>query len=529
VIRTETTKQACREITVEELEGVIELFGDGVVRAREAGYDGIELHAAHSYMLLGSFLSPLRNFRQDEYAGHSFEGRAKLLLQVLANIRSKVGADFPITLRISGFERKPGGREINDTQRLAPLLVEAGVDCFHVSGGVGDSNITQIITGPEYDPAYNLAAATAIKQVVDVSVMVVGQNMNPLDAEAILQQGRADIVAMGRALLADPELPNKARAGAIRDINRCILCQDCVDVMTTEGAGTRCAINPRCGREREYPIGPASTSKQVAIVGGGPGGLAAAQYAAERGHRVTLFESAGELGGAFRRAATVFPHNQAFLTHLIRRVESLPVVLRLGEAAAEANLRELALDAIIVATGGKVQAPKLLGDDASHVVKGPALHEFIEKVRIDPSVADALAEPVAIIGANLIGMELAECLAKLGKRIHLIEPTRRLATPAGKKRRGDHSIRLDTLGVPINTGIDIHGIGPEGIVIQRPNGKEGIIPAGTILIVGEIVGNPKFAETLDALAPEVYPIGDCTGFGLSKKAVAEAMATVYKL
>ena len=199
IVRTETTKQACREITLEEIEAVVEMYGEGARRAREAGYDGIELHAAHNYMMLGSFLSSLRNFRTDEYAGGKFEGRAKLLLDVLARIRQKVGDDFPITVRVSGFERASGGREINDTQRLAPLLVEAGVDCFHVSGGVGDANITQIITGPEFGAGYNVAAATAIKQVVDVPVLVVGQNMDPVQADAIIAEGRADLVAMARA------------------------------------------------------------------------------------------------------------------------------------------------------------------------------------------------------------------------------------------------------------------------------------------------------------------------------------------
>jgi len=340
VIRTETTKQACREISIEEIELVIELYGDAARRAREAGYDGVEIHAAHSYLMLGSFLSPLRNFRTDEYAGHSFEGRAKLLLQVVRKVRKEAGDDFPITVRLSGFEREAGGREINDTQRLAPMLVEAGVDCFHVSGGVGDSNITQIITGPEYSPGYNLAAATALKQVVDVPVMVVGQYMDPLFAESVLENEQADIIAMGRALLADPELPAKIHTGRLGEVRRCILCQDCIDVMTTLGQGTACAINPRCGREREYPLAcvddakaenaKAENSKKVLVIGGGPGGLEAARVACERGHRVILLEKESEPGGAFRTASTVFPHNRLFLDYLIDRVRSLPIELRLA-------------------------------------------------------------------------------------------------------------------------------------------------------------------------------------------------------
>ncbi|MBW2274370.1 MAG: FAD-dependent oxidoreductase [Deltaproteobacteria bacterium] len=533
VIRTETTKQACREMSVEEIEGIIELYGDAARRAREAGYDGIELHAAHSYMMLGSFLSPLRNFRTDEYAGHSFEGRAKLLLQVVGNIRSKVGGDFPITVRLSGFERESGGREINDTQRLAPMLVAAGVDCFHVSGGVGDSNITQIITGPEYDPGFNLAAATALKQVVDVPVMVVGQNMDPSFVAAILEREQADIIAMGRALLADPELPNKARTGRLGEINRCILCQDCIDAMTSVGQGTACAVNPRCGREREYPAGrtegKSEPEKKVLVIGGGPGGLEAARVACERGHRVTLLEKQTELGGAFRTASTLFPHNRLFLDYLVGRVRALPVELRLGEEASEAKIREIAPDVIIVATGGRAQAPDLAGQDGGNVIRGDEVHALIERASGGES-GDALpTSPVAVVGGNLMGLELAEWLARQGCRVHVIEPTRRLATPAGKKRRGDHAKRLDALGVAVNTGVPVQGIDEEGVHLDLGDGKSSVVKASTVILVGERVADETFFERVRSLAPEVHAIGDCTGFGLSKKAVAEATQVAYEV
>ncbi|MBK8287909.1 MAG: hypothetical protein IPK95_04100 [Cellvibrionales bacterium] len=200
MIRTPTTMQVCRELAIEEIPALVEMYGDACVRAQKAGYDGIELHAAHSYMLLGSFLSPLRNHRNDAYSGRKLEGRMKLLLEVIANIRQKCGKDFPIVVRLSGYEREAGGREINDTQRMAPMLVAAGVDGFHVSGGVTDNNITQLIPGTEYKQGYNVAMAAAIRQVVDVPVMVVGRNIDPVAAEKILQDGHADMVVMGRAV-----------------------------------------------------------------------------------------------------------------------------------------------------------------------------------------------------------------------------------------------------------------------------------------------------------------------------------------
>jgi 2,4-dienoyl-CoA reductase (NADPH2) len=536
VIRTETTRQACREISTEEIERVIDMCGDGAVRAREAGYDGIELHAAHSYMMLGSFLSPLRNLRTDEYAGAKFEGRAKLLLDVLANIRGKVGADFPITVRVSGFERQPGGREIDDTQRLAPLLVEAGVDCFHVSGGVGDGNITQIITGPEYRPGYNLAAARSIKQVVDVPVMLVGQNMDPDYAASLVADGQVDIVAMGRALLADPELPAKVREGRLREINRCTLCQACVDIMQTEFNGTGCVVNPRVGKEREYPREKAAVAKKVVVVGGGPGGMATAVYAAERGHRVTLIEREAELGGRFRFASTLFPGNQMYLDYLAGRIEDLGIEVRLGEAASDATVRELAPEAVVVATGGRFECPAVVGDDGEKAVTGEAVIELLERARAAARAggdggpgAVPVGERVAIVGGNLIGVELAEHLARLGRRVSVLEPGRRFAMPAGKKRRGDHSGRMDAAGVSVNTRVEVKAIVDEGVVIAAAGGPERVVAADSVIVVGQPVADEGAAERFASAAPEVYSVGDAGGFGLSQKAVREAIEVAYRI
>jgi len=528
VIRTETTKQVCREIGLDEIEAVVEMYGEGARRAREAGYDGIELHAAHNYMMLGSFLSPLRNYRTDEYAGGKFEGRAKLLLDVLARIRQKVGADFPITVRISGFERQSGGREINDTQRLAPLLVHAGVDCFHVSGGVGDANITQIITGPEFGVGYNVAAATAIKQVVDVPVLVVGQNMDPLLADRIISEGRADMIAMGRALLADPQFPNKAMSGRLREINRCNLCQGCVDTMTADFNGAGCSVNPRAGKEVEYPLAAAEISKKVVVIGGGPGGMAAAMYACERGHEVTLLEKEHELGGRFRWASVLFPGNQLFLDYLINRVVDLPIDLRLGEEANETTIKELEPEAIVLALGGNFSSPSISGDQADHVISGAAVLDLVERMRGADSSSDlGVWQSVALIGANLIGIELAEFLSARGKRVHLIEPSGRLATPAGKKRRSDHCKQLDRLGVPVNTGVAVKEICEKGVTLSLEGGRESIVEADTVVVVGYPEADSSFADKIQNLAENVYSIGDSGGFGLSKKAVQEAMEVAY--
>jgi 2,4-dienoyl-CoA reductase (NADPH2) len=394
-----------------------------------------------------------------------------------------------------------------------------------VSGGVGDADITQIITGPECVPGYNLAGAAAIKQVVDVPVMVVGQIMDPLFAESILEQGSADLVAVGRALLADPELPRKAREGRLGQITRCNLCQGCVDVMTAEMNGAGCSVNPRVGREREFPSQPAEGSKKVLVIGGGPGGLAAAKYACERGHRVTLIERQTELGGAFRWASTLFPHNQRFLDSLIDQVRSMSIEVILGREADEATIAERAPDAVIVATGGRFESPELKGDWADHVIRDAAVLELIANAREGRDLA--VGDSIAIVGANLIGMELAGFLAGLGKRVHLVEPSGRMAMPAGKKRRVDHAKQLDLLGVPVNTGVAIKEIAPRGVTLSLQGGGEKTVTAETVIVVGQPTADTTFADRIRALAPEVHAVGDSTGFGLSKKALAEAMEAAY--
>ena len=214
---TGTTSKA---ITPQEFKQVVDLYRAAAVRIRSAGYDGIELHAAHGYMLLGSFLTPWRNARKDEYAARKPETRTRAIIEVVRAIKTEVGEDFPITLRISGYERIAGGRESFDTARIAPAFAEAGVDAFHVSGGVIDRFVTQMVNGAHYQDGLNAACAEAVRHAVDVPVIAVGRIHDPEMAAQMIQEGRADLIAMGRPLLADPELPNKIKAGRAQDVRR---------------------------------------------------------------------------------------------------------------------------------------------------------------------------------------------------------------------------------------------------------------------------------------------------------------------
>jgi NAD(H)-dependent 7beta-hydroxy-3-oxo-delta4-cholenoic acid oxidoreductase len=529
-----STKQICRELSVDEIEEIIERYGQAARRAREGGCDGLEFHCAHGYLLAGSFLSPLRNRRTDAYGG-SLEGRLKFPLDVIKRMKSRAGSDFPITIRISGDEFVPGGRTLEDTRHVAPMLVEAGIDAFHISAGAFPLAAWRTIPPTGTPLGINRKLSAAVKQVVDVPVMVVGRINDPLVAEDILERGDADMVVIGRPLLADPELPNKAKEGRLEDINPCISCTQCLAQIMSVRPLT-CVINPTLGREKEMAISPAARPRKVLVAGGGPGGLEAARVAALRGHEVTLCEKDTKLGGQFNLAA-VAPMKQELckvIKYLSTQVEKAKVRVRLGTEVTAELVEEMKPDVVIVATGGVPLIPDIPGVEGEKVV---SVHDVLaSKVAIHN-------ENVLVIGGGMVGLEVADLLADPGDNplvgrttVTVVEMLDKVGTGIAAEARILLMQRLREKGAEIITSTRVKQILPDGVVAV--NTVKQILPDWTtvtkdgdeersiggidrIVLAMGVQSLDDLSERIGDKVAEVHVIGDAKQPRKALEAIAE--------
>jgi 2,4-dienoyl-CoA reductase-like NADH-dependent reductase (Old Yellow Enzyme family)/thioredoxin reductase len=486
-----------KELSLEEIERIIEHYVRAAQRARDAGFDIVELHAAHGY-LAGSFLSPHTNRRTDKYGGDVVR-RAQFAIEIVQGIKKRLKKDFPVSCRINGADNMAGGTIIDTARATARLLQKAGVDLISVSSGLHGSY--PVIVPPYDQPkGVNVPLAESIKQEVSVPVAVAGRIDDLQLAEEILASGKADLVAMGRALLADPDLIEKSRSGRLGEIRHCIGCNVCIDQLPTPPSPVTCTVNPEAGREKEMEIATSLEPKKVLVAGGGLAGLEAARIAALRGHEVCLYEEDEELGGQWLLASTP-PHKQehrSLVDYLVGQLDRLGVKVVTGTRATMATVEELQPDVVIVATGATPLVPQISGIEQKEVITAwDALRGY------------RVGERVLVIGGGSTGLETAEFLATKGKEVRLVEQLERVGTDMEPTVRWHLLQRTKKLKLKITPLAEVRQILPGGTVVLARDGTEETWPGfdSIVLAVGAR-SRRELAEQVATFAKEVHVIGD---------------------
>jgi 2,4-dienoyl-CoA reductase-like NADH-dependent reductase (Old Yellow Enzyme family)/thioredoxin reductase len=489
------TGEMAREMTFEEIEAAIESFAEGARRARTAGFDGVELHGTHGY-LMAQFLSPYTNRRTDKYG----RDRGLFALETLARVRSRVGSDYLVGYRMSGEEFVEGGVTLKETKAFAKRLEEGGIDYIHVSAGIPETGQYSIM--PMYLPrGFLLPLAEGIKSAVTVPVMAVGALHDPDLAEQTLQKNRADLIVMGRALIADPELPQKIQSGQLEDIRTCLRCNDGCSSRVRQNKTQRCAINAEVGRERQMRFHPVSKAKHVCIVGGGPAGMEAARVLALRKHRVTLIEKEKELGGLLRYAAVpdFKAELRSFLRYLKTQVEKLGVEILLNHRATPEVVREIKPDSVVLAAGSTVRLPDIPGAGKPFVATfGELLFgEF------------KAGERVVVAGGAAMGCEIAAHLAASGKKVTLVEMLGDLATDMEMRARLALLQLLKERGVKILTHWKLEKIDNGYVLLVGRDWKREEVATDSVILALGLTSNQELVKPLRESFSELYVIGDC--------------------
>ena len=531
-----------RELTTSEIGNLVGHFAKAAKRAKGAGFDGVEIHAAHAY-LIAQFLSSAWNRREDNYGG-ALNNRARFLLEILQAIREVVGKSYPVWCRINGEENGiPDGITLREAQDLAKMLEEAGADAINVSA----SALTMPSHRPYFfPPGWAAHLAAGVKKVVDVPVMAVGR-LGPELGERLLREGKADFIVMGRPLRVDPELPNKVASGRIDDIIPCIACNACDSKTPRPNDERLCAVNAAIGREREYKITLAKKKRQVLIIGGGPAGMEAARVAALRGHKVSLLTKEPRLGGLLTIASLVNTEIYNLNKYLIAQIKKLGVKVILGREVTLSLIDDLKPDAIILATGATPLLPDIPGIDGGNVLShslfqtkvsdqlkkllsirqriswrefilslgAVALRLFgVSFVRWLLGLGIGFGKRIVIIGNELAGCEMAEFFNQKGKRVTVVElPESIIAGEMPKPMptlRQYLLFRLAQRGVPMLTNVKIEEVAPKGLVISTKEGERQTIPADIIVLTPGLRPNTQLFQGLKDKAYEVYVAGDCS-------------------
>lgn len=492
-----------KELTNEEVWDLIERFSETALRVKKAGMDGVEFHSAHGY-LIGQFLSPHTNQRVDEFGG-SFERRMKFLLEIIKRTREKVGPNFPLDVRYSVDEFVPGGLTLEDGKQIAAVLEEAGIDILHITSGIYESMPT-LLEPMRYEEGWRIYLAEEIKKVVNIPVITVGQIKTPAVAEKILEEGKADFVALGRPLIADPEWPVKAAEGRENDIRKCISCNiGCIGGHVFNDLYMRCSVNPVVGHEREQgwvDLEPAAKKKTVMIVGAGPGGMEAARVASVRGHEVTLYDKQNELGGQLKVAAV--PPGKEKLNYITEyysnQLGKNGVKIELGKEIDEKTIQQAGPDVVILATGAEPIIPDYCCELGKNVLSYFDVLGGKAKVK---------GKNIVVAGGGTVGCETALFLAEQGKKVTVVEMMDELAVDMEPITRFDLLTNcMPKAEIKTLTRLTIIKITDDGVTAVDSWGKSTFLPADNVVIAIGTKPLERLSEKLDDIVREVYVIGD---------------------
>lgn len=501
-----------REITVDEIHEIVKAFGSAARRAKEAGFDGVEIHCAHGY-LIAQFLSYFINKRTDEYGG-CFENRVRFFDEIYAEVRKNVGEDYPVIVRMSINEYVTGGRTEAESYLLARHFDELGVDAIHVSNGVYASDPEHhTISNMFAEGAFNTDGAKQIKELVSCPVITVNKINEPELADTLIKMGKADFIAMGRGSLADPYLPKKAQEGKFNTINYCIGClQGCEKGVIIGRAG--CLVNPRCVNEVENDLSPAEEAKKVMVIGAGPAGLMAARTAAMRGHKVTVFDKDTHFGGAFRAAA--YPMGKGILATVIssyrQQCLDLGVEFKMGTEVTADVIKEFGAQAVVVATGSKPLTPPIKGIDSPNVVTAEDV--LYGNTDVQPG-------PVVVCGGGEVGGETAEFIAQTNRDVTILEMKPMILADMFAPNMVSLMTRMYQQGIKSIVNATVSEIAEDGVTYKNEEGNEVKIPAATVVSAFGYKAYNPLEETAKNLCDQVYVVGSAVKAGDALVAIKE--------